>query len=340
MMNSDDNTTLSDGREISFRDIVRGLQKRRRVLLSGALVGVSISVAWIAWEKPSYVSVAVVTTSAASRVAGGLGGLASQLGIGLQGSAQSGTIVPTADLLEEIVRSDTLAQRIVNDSLLSPDTIRGSGGPLTGISQTSQRRETSGVRSRAARERVLRRAIIKTEKNPFTGSVSIRVSATSAVDAREINRSLVRQLNQYIIDLGQEQALEEKKFITGRIKEREQLLALAEDRLSTFLKQNKSYRESADLAFQYDRLNRTVVLNYSVLASLQQAMEDASVRAARNTPVLTALQSPTTPSQPVPRRYVLRIVSGFIAGGAVALLGALVVSLFRTVLAETSLPEV
>lgn len=339
MMKDYPDTTAHEGRDLSLADVIHELRSHKKTLLWGGVVGILTAIAWTAVEKPTYVSVAVVTTSAASRVAGGLGGIASQLGIGIQGAAQSGTIVPTADLLEELVKSDTLHRRILNDSLLWLDDGSNVGQRIDAGSGDAEPQELASAKSIGSREAILRGTKIRTEKSPSTGSVTIRVSAPNPKAASELNKSLVRQLNQYIIDLGQAQAIEEKGFITSRIRDRERLLAVAEDRMSAFLTQNRSYRESAALAFQYERLNRDVALHHSVLASLQQAIEDASVRAARNTPVLTAFQAPTIPKLPLPRRVLLRVVSGFVAGGIIALLGTLVVSLFRTALAEFERPD-
>jgi uncharacterized protein involved in exopolysaccharide biosynthesis len=97
-------------------------------------------------------------------------------------------------------------------------------------------------------------------------------------------------------------------------------LRVAEDRLESFLRNNRQFGGSPELTFQRERLQRDVALQQQVFTSLTQSLEEVRIREVRDTPLITVVEAPVLPTQPEPRWRVQGILLGAVVG---ALIGAL-----------------
>ena len=125
---------------------------------------------------------------------------------------------------------------------------------------------------------------------------------------------LLELLNDYNLEARQTRAREESRFISGRMTEAQGEVRAAEDALERFLRQNRDFRNSPELTFQHDRLQRQVTARQEVYASLLRAQEQARIDGMRDTPVLQIIDAPAGTSQPQSRKVVLRTLVAFMLG--------------------------
>ncbi|MGH7701841.1 MAG: GNVR domain-containing protein, partial [Gemmatimonadales bacterium] len=97
----------------------------------------------------------------------------------------------------------------------------------------------------------------------------------------------------------------------------------AEDRLQEFLQRNREFRNSPQLAFEYDRLQREVTMRQQVYTTLAQGYEQARIDEVRNTPLISIVEQPDLPVKPKSRRLILKTLLGLTLGGLLGLFLAL-----------------
>jgi uncharacterized protein involved in exopolysaccharide biosynthesis len=149
-----------------------------------------------------------------------------------------------------------------------------------------------------------------------TGVVNLSVTVRQPALAFEINQRLLDLINQFNLRTRQSQAAQERRFTERRLAEVRQDLRAAEDRLQQFLQQNRDIRNSPNLTFQGDRLQREVTMQQQVFTTLAQAYEQAKIEEVRDTPVIAVVERPEVPVRPDRR--------GLIGKGLLALLLGLV----------------
>jgi len=149
-----------------------------------------------------------------------------------------------------------------------------------------------------------------------TGIVELVVTAQWAVVAEQVAHRMLELVNEFNVGSLQAQAGAERTFIEGRLEQTSEELRRAEDRLQSFLVANRDFRNSPELIFEHDRLQREVRLRQDVLTSLNQAYEQARIQEVRNTPIVSVIEEPTVPVTPDSKRLVLRIVLGLGMGMA------------------------
>jgi uncharacterized protein involved in exopolysaccharide biosynthesis len=147
-----------------------------------------------------------------------------------------------------------------------------------------------------------------------TGVVDLEVTVTQPALALQINQRLLELLNDFNLRSRQSQAGEERRFTERRLGEVKQDLRAAEDRLQQFLQRNRDMRNSPELTFQADRLQREVTMQQDVYTTLAQAYEQAKIEEVRDTPVITVVQQPELPVRPDRRGLIIKSLLGLIAG--------------------------
>ena len=105
-------------------------------------------------------------------------------------------------------------------------------------------------------------------------------------------------LDSFNLETRQPQAASERRFVEERLGQAKDELLDAEDRLLTFLNQNREFQNSSQLSFEHDRLLREVRLRQDVVTSLTESHEQARIEEVRNTPVITIVQAPELPALP------------------------------------------
>jgi uncharacterized protein involved in exopolysaccharide biosynthesis len=165
------------------------------------------------------------------------------------------------------------------------------------------------------RERLHRRA------DAATGIVRFSVETLSSDLSRKVAERLLDLVEDFNIRVRQTRGGAERDFLVERVEAAQLELTLVEDELADFIERNRSYENSPELTFQYNRLQESVNLQREVNRTLVEALETAKIDEVRNTPVITIVEEPELPVRPDSRRLVLKALMWFVLA---VLLGSLV----------------
>jgi uncharacterized protein involved in exopolysaccharide biosynthesis len=151
-----------------------------------------------------------------------------------------------------------------------------------------------------------------------TGLVQLTVSAPHPALAEQIAQRLLEILETFNREVRQSRAQEEGRFIGERLTEAQAELRFVENALQEFLRQNRDFRNSPELTFEHDRLQRQVAMRQEVYTSLLRSQEEARIDAVRDTPLFTIVDHPAGTAEPQGRGTVLRAILAFMLGLVVA----------------------
>jgi uncharacterized protein involved in exopolysaccharide biosynthesis len=151
-----------------------------------------------------------------------------------------------------------------------------------------------------------------------TSVVRLSIWTRSPDLSEQVVQRIMGLVNAFNLRQRQSQASKERRFIEGRLAEAKTELRAEEDVLQAFLQRNREYRNSAQLLFEHDRLEREVNLRQQTVTQLAQAFEVARIDEVRNTPVITIVEQPIVPPEPDPRRLLLKGLLALIGGGVLS----------------------
>jgi uncharacterized protein involved in exopolysaccharide biosynthesis len=135
--------------------------------------------------------------------------------------------------------------------------------------------------------------LVSVETDATAGLITIRVTTRWPELSLALTQRLISVLE--IANNIQQQAAAEAEahFAAGQLAQGRAVLDSAEGDLERFLEQNRQYENSPTLVLRYGRLQRRIDLAQAVVTSLAQAYEQARIDAARDTPVVSIVDSPT-----------------------------------------------
>ena len=275
---------------VAIREAVEAVWRHRRLI--GALAtGLSFVVVVITLLQPrTYSSVTTFMPQSPQGRLSQLSGLAAQFGFSVASSEPAGSPAFYAFLLQ--------SRELLRTAVRTTYDVPANGG--TRRADLVQWYDPPG-RTPLEREEVaidkLRRDL-RAGTDAESGTVQLKVRSRSARLAFEVTDRLMQLVSEFNLQKRQSQAAAERKFVQGQVEEAMGRLHAAEDRLQAFLQQNREYRTSPQLMFQYDRLAREVSMQQQVYSSLAQAFEQARIEEVRNTPVVTLVDPPNLPGQP------------------------------------------
>jgi uncharacterized protein involved in exopolysaccharide biosynthesis len=231
-------------------------------------------------------------------------------------AAQFGLVMPTADAAQSpAFYADLLTSRGILGSLMdSTFEFRTDEGTVQG--SLADYYESKGATPALRRDAAIRELAEDIEATTVqkTGVVNLEVTMREPALALQVNRRLLDLLNQFNLRTRQSQAGEERRFTERRLAEVRQDVRAAEDRLQQFMQRNRDMRNSPELTFQADRLQREVMMQQQVYTTLAQAYEQAKIEEVRDTPVITQVEQPELPVRPDRRGLVVKGVLGLLVG--------------------------
>ena len=251
-------------------------------------------------------------TPQSERMPSSLAGIAAQFGVALP-SADAGA---NPDFYVELLES----RRILTETLKGKYTFPTDTGEVSGtlIDILGVEGETEGEREETA-FRVFR-GMVDPELDRPSGVVTFEVETENPHLSALIAQRLLDLLNRFNLETRQSQAAAERRFTEVRLGEAKQELRETENRLQSFLENNRDIGTSPVLRFRQDRLEREVEIRQAVVSALAQNYEQARIDEVRDIPVITIVEAPSPPALPDSRMLLLRGLLALIAG---ALLGAL-----------------
>lgn len=309
---------------ISVLEIARTLLLNWRVIvvLPVALAAI-VAVVSLLQSQTYAASAAFVPEVPEGRSVSGAAALAQQFGISLGsgGSAQS------PEFYVDLLRSTTILREAVESRYEVPgsngDTLVGT---LIDFYETEEHSPPLAPWRTAAKE--LERNI-STSVVRESGIVELEVSASHPLLAEQIAERLLSLLHAFHLEVRQNQALEERRFIGDRVAEAHKQLLDAEGELQEFLSQNREFGNSPQLSFLYERLQRQVAIRQDVYTSLLRSEEEAQIDAVRDTPLFAVIDPPSGTAEPKGAGVAVRTVLAFFVGLLIALLVAFLRQLGR-----------
>lgn len=279
------------------------LRNRRLVVVLPFLTAVMF-VAWTALTRGFEVS-ATFLPRTSSAVASRFSSLAAQLGFGAAAAPRGESmdfyakLVKSRELLTAAVRTTFVVARFEG----SADSLRGTLVDLLGADgATEQERVSAAVADLA--DHVAVRADFA------TSIVTVTVGAPTPLLAEAVCDRILSLVDEFNLQRRQSQAAAERQFVEQRVSAARAALRAAESRLQEFFERNRSYRESAALVFEAERLQRDVDLKTSILTTLVQAYEQARIDEVRNTPSVTVVEPPAGAAVPEVRLLVMAVLGG------------------------------
>jgi uncharacterized protein involved in exopolysaccharide biosynthesis len=301
--------------EVSFLAIANVLLRYRRLVFGTALLVFALIVGIILLLPRTYTARSTFMPQSRTQ-AGSLSGIAAQFGFNLPLPTTDGGQSPA--FYADLVKSRSILEAIVDSQFV----YQGDQGPVKGtlVDFYKSKGKTPALRRDAAIRKL--EEDIEASTVQKTGVVNLTVTVRQPALAFEINQRLLDLINQFNLRTRQSQAAQERRFTERRLAEVRQDLRAVEDRLQQFLQQNRDIRNSPNLTFQGDRLQREVTMQQQVFTTLAQAYEQAKIEEVRDTPVITVVERPEVPVRPDRRGLIgkgmLALLLGLVLGAGLA----------------------
>jgi uncharacterized protein involved in exopolysaccharide biosynthesis len=308
--------TVVDDDEISMLAVGSFLLRHRRVITILGIVGAVLGLGFGLLQTRLFASSATfIPQGADGSSSGGLAAAASQFGIRVPSSGS----VWGAPIYVEILRSRAALDPIAHDTVV----VAEEGGRRAAVMDLLGVRPEKPARRADLTVRKLLQSVNASEDKKI-GAVKLTVTTRWPSVSLWLAEQLVLGVDKFNLKSRNSQAGAERRFVEEQAVEAERTLRSTENRLQSFLEQNRSLG-SPELVMARDRLGRDVALKQQVYTSLMQNREEARIREVRDTPVITMLEAPRLPVVGEPRGAAQKAVLGGLAGGMLGVLIAFIV---------------
>jgi uncharacterized protein involved in exopolysaccharide biosynthesis len=306
--------------EISLWEVLAVLLRRRWTIAGTTVAMTALAIATL------FIGDDTFTTSAQFRPQSGDGSgtellaLASQFGVNVGGG---GVEEASPAFYAELLTSRAIF------SVVAPDTYDVEGVGTTTLADLLEIEEDT---EELRQERVhtwLAESAVSVSTSRETGTLTLEVVTRWPDLSYALADRLLAELTRFNMEVRQSQAAAERTFISKRVEEAQAELLVAETSLRQFLESNRLWQDAPLLVFQHDRLQREVLRKNSVLETLLQSLEQASIQEVRDTPVITVIQEPFLPPGPDDSSLLLRAALGIVLGGMAGIVLAFVVEAVR-----------
>jgi uncharacterized protein involved in exopolysaccharide biosynthesis len=282
-------------------------------LAFGSMFGV---VTALSLASPKYVSRASFMPQS-NKPTSALAGVAASLGVDPSMSGSG----PSSAFYVDLIRSRDLLGTVILAEYRYPS---GKGEKATNLLDVLKVR---GASEPLRVERSVRRfnQLLEASFKARTGMISIAVTLPDNVLAQQVTKRLIREVERFNLEQRQSQARAERRFTEERLLVLQAEVRGAEDRMQGFMLRNRDFRNSPQLAFDYDRLARDLTFRQAVYSGVAQSNEKARMDEVRDTPVITVVDEPSLPAAEEGRGRIRFGILAFVLGAVVAVL----IGLFR-----------
>ena len=295
----------SDGGPGPFDLVLLMLRNGSLVLGLPVLLMVLVAVVTLLLGR-EYTATGSFAPQAASSSLARFAGVAAQLGVAIPTSQAN----ESPDFYADLLRSRHLLGELVESRYAMPggsDSVTGRLVDLYGFkSGDSASREDKAIR------RLDRHLSVSVASK--TGVVTFQVTTWSPQLSKEVADRALEVLNQFNLERRQSRAGAERRFVEQRLHDAQGDLREAEDRLQGWLQENRDYKSSPRLVFEFQRLQNEVTLKETLVNTLAQSFEQARIDEVRDTPVLTVVEDPVIPTRPDSRHLIAKAVLSLLLG--------------------------
>lgn len=302
-----------EGDRVSVLQIADGLLKHWKLIFALPTGFAALAVILVLIMRPKYMASASFvpeSESASINLPSGLAGVAAQFGLGLPGPANP------ASFYGELLESQAIRDSILRARFLDPVTRhRGDSAQLLDLLEITG--DSPVERLEIGRKRL--RSAVSVSVDPQTNIVRISVETWyPALSAAVANRFL-DYINDFNLRTRQTVAGARRRFIEARLEDAERELRVVEENLQSFLQRNRSFDQSPDLQFEYERLQRQIRINEEIATTLRREYEQARIQEVNDTPVITVIDQAAPPAEKSSPRRRLTVIAAFLLGGILAL---------------------
>jgi len=306
--------------EISLWEVLAVLLRRRGVIVSTTVVITALAVATTFLGADTYTTSAQFRPQSSDGSGTELLALASQFGVNV-GGGQAEEASPA--FYAELMTSRAIASIVA----AGPYEVEGVG-TTTLADLLEIEADTEALRQ----EQVLlwlTETAVSVNTSRETGTLTLEIVTRWPDLTYALANRLLAEVTRFNMEVRQSRAAAERSFISKRVEDAEAELRVAEQALQRFLESNRQWEDAPLLVFQHDRLQREVLRRNSVLETLLQSLEQASIQEVRDTPVITVIQEPFLPPGPDDSSLILRAALGIVLGGLFGIVGAFLVEAVR-----------
>ena len=305
--------------EISLLELGNVFLRRRGTILRTVLVVTLAALAFILLTPRTFTAVTSFVPQSPGGGGSGLRGLAGQFGFALPSENPGESpqfyaeLVKSREILGALAREE-FRFLVPGEEAQEPEV---QSGTLPDLLELESRAENPELRREAAIRWLGGAVSVSTGRE--TGTVKVSVSTPWAGLSKVLADRILEMVTEFNLQTRQSKAAAERRFVEGRLTEAMDSLRAAEDRLESFLENNRQFlaarSSSPELSFQHERLQREVVMRQQVYTGLAQAHEEARIAEVRNTPIITLVESPELPVRPDSRGGSLKLALGIMLGG-------------------------
>ncbi|MEN8376723.1 MAG: hypothetical protein ABFS34_14950 [Gemmatimonadota bacterium] len=297
--------------------VVRALRSRARALLLVGAVGGLLGAFVTVLRPATYLSTASFMPQESNPNLSRISSMAQQFGISLPVDASPRSPAFYAALIQSRAVLEPVARgAVVADS-------DGRAVEFDLFEQFGIDRERPD-RAEAALVDALRDAIgVRVERE--SGLLELEVASRDPVLSRGLALRVLAAVDTFDMAVRRSEAAAERAFAGERLAALRGELEAAEDKLRTFLAENRQFRNSPQLSFQHERLQREVVMRQDLVSSIAQSYEQARIEEVRSTPVITVVESPNLPMDPAGLSALMAGLLAAVIAGAFAAMAVIAV---------------
>jgi len=294
--------------EITFLNIFLVIIKYiKSIFLISFLVCISVTIYVQFFAEIVYTSEAKITSSSSKSTNSQAMNIASQFGINLSSTGTDQNWV-----FPEIIKSRTLAKKVINKKFISPDngkllSLKEIIGSKMGFKTFSDLTSSIMITNKFI-------SMIEISENLKTNIYTLKVNNSNPILSALIADSLITELDMHQRTYNKSQLQQTRIFIQKRILETGNELNKAEDELNTFRTRNRGIQNSPSLKLQEERLSREVNVLTQVFTSLKQQLENSKIDEVRDKEYVIVVDKPEIPiERNKPKKKQLVIMSAIMS---------------------------
>ncbi len=294
--------------ELDSTAAIRGLWQRRGFLLIVtaclAVMGYGLSYLW----PPVYTARVTILPQQEDRELDVLSQFAGLAGLGLGGATTYEELYP------RIIRSDRVLDPVISRTW--PSRRSGQGASLFAVFGLEQGHDDTLDERRSAEElkEILRTKVIRFSRDRSTGFMELQVSVPREPElAAALANDLVERLEAYNRAFHRSRAVEQREFISGRLREVKGDLERAEDAMTAFVSTNRAYASSPELMQRHNDLQREVDAQTSIWIELRRQLELTKIDEHKELESVNVLDHAAVPLRSSsPRRLIVASIAGML----------------------------
>ena len=246
--------------------------------------------------------------------AGGLAGIASQLGMGSVGEPSE-----SPNFYAKLIESDELRRRLLNSRFQDPrgKSVRDSA---TLLQILRIRGDDSVRRMEIGMKKMLQSIDIVFDLK--TNLVDLTVTSRWPELAAAIANRTIGLVDAFNYEQRVSRARSKRVFVQSRLDSARMELLQAEERQRVFYDQNRQWRTSPQLTFEEARIRRNVEVATDLFLALQRQFEAARLDEFNDAAVITVVDPAVPPHKAEWPRYWVALATALAVGGILGLLAA------------------